>query len=182
MPLSLVLALPLLAADAGATTPSPTEIVAAAYARYCALPDSSQAAVLALADRDGWRIDGFGAPIGLDPSSQRFIGRDGVTLKLVTSERTVAGEVQDSCGISTTADLPDLVDATSALLGFAPAVGERSSATFFALHDAEGWHEGAGLDREAFVAAKARGQFFSVMTMSGEAGSSLFSLRFHPAG
>lgn len=155
--------------------------MAAAYDILCTGQDGSPGAVLALADRAGWRSAGPGMPDGFDPAFDRFILAGDATLKLDVRETIVRDERLASCGISTPAPQPGLVADVQAMLGFAPALNLATSATFFALREGGRWKNASALSPAELAAAKAAGKFYSIIAAGTEKSATLVSLRFRPA-
>ena len=144
----------LMAMAAAAAVPGTGGAMAAAYDTLCTGRDDSPGAVLALADRAGWRSAGPGMPEAFDPAFDRFTIAGDATLKLDVRETIVRDERLASCGISTQVPEPGLVADVQAMLGFAPALNLATSATFFALREDGRWRDAKAVSRAEFAAAK----------------------------
>lgn len=156
--------------------------IVADFAKLCEAPASSAQAILAQADRDGWRKSETGGSGRGASAAERFKDSDQGELKLVAEDTESAGERREVCGISTAAKVPDLVAATTAQLGFAPALNLGTAATFFAVRSGESLQSGAGLSQPAFLAAKAQGRFYSIMASTDDMGVRLFALHVMAPG
>jgi hypothetical protein len=171
----------LMAMAAAAAVPGTGGAMAAAYDTLCTGQDSSPTAVLALADRAGWRSAGPGMPDRFDPAFDRFTIAGDATLELDVRETIVRDERLASCGISTPIAVPGLVADVQAMLGFAPALNLATSATFFALREDGQWRDAKAVSRAEFAAAKAAGKFYSIVAAGTEKTAALVSLRIRPA-
>ena len=165
---------------AAAVVPGTAGAMTAAYDTLCVQGDDSPQVVLALAERNGWRSGGPGAPKEFDPAFDRFIQAGDATLMLDVRAMTSHGERRETCGISTASPQPALVADVQALLGFAPSFHLASSATFFAVRQNGMWKDGAKLTRAEFAAAKAAGKFYSVVVGGTATHATVFSLRVRP--
>ena len=170
-----------MAMAAAAAVPGTGGAMAAAYDALCTGRDDSPVAVLALADRAGWRSAGPGMPEAFDPAFDRFTIAGDATLKLDVRETIVRDERLASCGISTQVPEPGLVADVQAMLGFAPALNLATSATFFALREDGRWRDAKAVSRAEFAAAKAAGKFYSIVAAGTEKTATLVSLRIRPA-
>jgi hypothetical protein len=169
-------------AAAGIPVPATDQAMTAAYVDLCTRDGGVPQGVLALADREGWRSGGPGAPKGFDPAHDRFILAGDATLELDVRENMVRDERFDTCGITTAGPQAALAADVQAMLGFAPALHIGTSATFYATRENGVWKDASKLTRAEFAAAKAAGKFYSVVAGSTGTSSTVFSLRIRPAG
>jgi hypothetical protein len=169
-----------MAMAAATAAPETAQAMTAAYQSLCVAGDGSPQAVLARADRSGWRRGGAGAPKAFDPAFDRFIQAGDGTLMLDVRENVSLGERRTVCGISTASPQPALVADVQAMLGIAPTYRAAASATFFALRENDIWSDGSKLSRAEFTVAKAAGKFYSVVVGGTEHDATVFSMRVRP--
>lgn len=151
-----------------AQTPQASDIVAA-FRAVCAAGETSQQAELDRADALGWRSFGQDAPKGFDRRTQRLSPSGGPSLILTTATDASAGEIRDSCGISSLTPVEGLVGATQRWLGFGPNFAMALSATFFGLRDGDQWRPSPKLDPDALAAVKHGGRLYSFMVLDNGA-------------
>jgi hypothetical protein len=150
------------------------------FKSLCADGDPSPLHVFALADAEGWRRDGEGAPKDFEQTTDRFRVEGDRTLILRVIQSPNHGEEVETCGVSEDAPVAGLVNAMQTSLGFAPKISFGQSATFFALHTQEGWQDGGHLDQPGFLQAKAQGRFVSFAVLGGTDASTILAVRARP--
>ncbi|MFA6113106.1 MAG: hypothetical protein WC729_03920 [Sphingomonas sp.] len=169
-----------MAMAAAVAVPDSARAMTAAYESLCMAGDQSPQAVLALADRSGWRRSGADAPKNFDPAFDRLIRAGDATLMLDVRDSVSLGERRTICGISTASPQPALIADVQAMLGVAPTYHVAASATFFAVRENGTWKDGSKLTRAEFTVAKAAGTFYSVVVGGTDHDTTLFSLRVRP--
>jgi hypothetical protein len=150
------------------------------FTTLCVDGGTTAAAILSVADRNGWSLRGGNLPADFDPATDRVRADAGGTMKLSVHENKAGTERLESCGVSEASPAPDMIAAVQDMLGFAPAIRMAGSATFLATHDGRGWHDTSKLSREEFSAAKAAGHVYSVMINGSDTQSAIFSLNPRP--
>jgi len=165
---------------AAASTAMPLPPIVADFESFCEAQGQSTQAILAQADQAGWKSTATGAPKDIDPATQRLKNSDQGLLKLTVSTTQSAGERRQGCGLTSTSAVPSIVAAAQAALGFKPVLDMGTAATFFAVRNGSAWQSGAGLKPSEFAAAKAAGNFFSIVASTTDTGATIFALHVMP--
>jgi hypothetical protein len=168
-----------LAAVASSATPVPS--IVADFEKFCGPQGKSTQAILAQADRAGWKTNAAGAPRNFDPATERFKDSDQGLLKLAVATTQSAGEQRQVCGVSSASAVPGIAAATQTALGFKPALDMGTSATFFAVSTGNSWQSGAELTSSEFAAAKAAGRYYSIVASTTESSSMIYALHVLPS-
>jgi hypothetical protein len=147
-----------------ANEPAPVDQAVAAFQSLCAAGSFSRAAILARAERLGWRTSGADAPKIFDPASQRLAPAGAGPLILRVTSDASKGEQRDACGIAIDAPTTGLAAAVQKWLGFQPSFAMGRSATYFAVRNRDAWQSGV-IGKSKFAQAKAQGRYYSIMVL-----------------
>ncbi|MEO1969543.1 MAG: hypothetical protein ABGW87_12625 [Sphingomonadaceae bacterium] len=134
------------------------------FERFC-LSGRPAHAILAAAERAGWKSGGADAPKQFDPATQRYLPTSGGALVLRAEDTTSAGETRQGCGIIPPQPDIGMAAALEQDLGVAPAFHAGTAATFNVIKTDNGWR--AGTDRSEWKKAHDEGRLYSIMTSGG---------------